>query len=109
SPGHAPRLPGNGNSRQASSERARAVLTRVRGWRRTLSGVMRAWFLSADVDHGAGGLEESGLADVMAGFLSLHNLVDVAAQFRIGFAGAHVAVEVMLELREQAGANLAVR
>ncbi len=44
----------------------------------------------------------------MARFLPLHNAVDVAAQLRVGFAGAHVAVEVVLHLGEEAGADLAV-
>lgn len=35
--------------------------------------------LSADVNHGAGGLEETGLADVVACFLALHGAMNVFA------------------------------
>jgi hypothetical protein len=49
-----------------------------------------------------------GLADVVARFFSLHGPVDVSAEFGVTFAGAHVAIEIVLHLRKKAGADLAV-
>src|SRR5271165_5199337 len=36
---------------------------------------------AADVDHGAGGLEEAGFADVVAGFFSVYSSGDESAEF----------------------------
>ncbi len=78
--------------------------TKARDVRRSGPGLR----LAADVDHGAGRLEEAGFADVVAGFLALHGAVDVGAELGVGGAGAHAAVEVVLDLGEQAGADFAV-
>lgn len=64
--------------------------------------------LAPDMDHGAGGLEESGLANVVASLLALDDAVDVTAQFVVGFAGTHVTVQVVVDLGEEAGANFSV-
>src|SRR6185369_12253427 len=64
--------------------------------------------LAADVDHGAGGGEEIGFADVVASFFLVDDGDDVGAEIVVGGATAHTAVEVVLEDGEEAGANLAV-
>jgi len=63
---------------------------------------------AADVNHGSGRLEEAGLSDVMAGFLALHSLENVVAQFRVIGAASHAPVQVVFDLREKAGADFAV-
>src|SRR5208337_2741181 len=63
---------------------------------------------TADVDHRSGRLEESRLTDVVAGFLLLDGADNVGAQFLVAGAGAEAAIEVVLDLRKQAGANFAV-
>jgi hypothetical protein len=63
---------------------------------------------AADVNHRTGGFEESRLTDVVAGLLAQDCLDDVSAEILIARAGAEAAIEVVLDLREQAGANFAV-
>ncbi len=58
--------------------------------------------------HGAGGLEELGFADVMAGLFLLDGADDVLAEFGVCGAGFHAGVEIVLGLREEAGADFAV-
>ena len=64
---------------------------------------------TANVDHRPGRFEESRLTDVVARFLPQDGLDNVFAQFLVAGPCAEAAVEVVLHLREQAGANLAVR
>lgn len=64
--------------------------------------------LSANVDHGTGGLEETWLADVVAGFFHMNGTDDVGAEFLVACASAKAAVEIVLHLRKEAGANFAV-
>ena len=63
---------------------------------------------AADVDHRPRRFQESRLTDVVAGFLPLDGLDNVGAQFLFAGAGAEAAVEVVLDLRKEARANLAV-
>ncbi len=64
--------------------------------------------LTANMNHRPGGLQESGLADVVACFLAVNSADDVGTQFVVAGAGAETAVKVVLHLRKEAGANLAV-
>ncbi len=64
--------------------------------------------LPADVDHRTRGLFEAGLADVMASFLAVDDLADIAREFGVGGSADHAAGEVVIHLREEARANLAV-
>src|SRR5580692_9578325 len=60
------------------------------------------------MNHRSRWLQESRLADMVPGLLALHREGDVVAQCFVAFAGAHPAVEVVLNLGEQAGSNLAI-
>ena len=71
-------------------------------------GQAAARLLAADVDHGPRGLEEAGFTDVVAGFFLVDGLHDVVGKFRVGLPGAHAAVEIVLDLGEEAGADFAV-
>src|SRR6476659_943291 len=64
--------------------------------------------LSADVDHGAGGGNEVGLTNVMAGFLAFHNAADELNQRFVARAAPHQFGEVVIPDGEEAGADLAV-
>ena len=44
----------------------------------------------------------------MAGFFLIDGGDDVVGEFGVGLAGAHAAVEVVLDLREEASADFAV-
>ena len=44
----------------------------------------------------------------MTGFFLIGDELDVGAEFVVGVAGDHVSVEVVVELREEASADLAV-
>src|SRR5215469_16570145 len=63
---------------------------------------------TADVNHRSGGFQETRFADMMARFLLLNGTENILAQFRLGSAGAHAPVKVVLDLRKKAGADLAV-
>ena len=63
---------------------------------------------TADVDHGAGGLEEAWFADVVAGFFGKHDAKEESAQIVVAGALAQLADEVVFAVGEEAGANLAV-
>ena len=52
--------------------------------------------LAAYVNHGTRRLEESRLADVMAGFLEVNGAHDEGAQFVVGAAGARQSLKVVL-------------
>jgi len=54
--------------------------------------------VSPDVDHGAGWLEKSRLADVVTRFLSFNGTQDVGFEFPVVGAGAQAAVEVVFDL-----------
>ena len=58
--------------------------------------------------HGPRWFQESGLADVMAGLLPLNGTKNEGAKFLIARAAEHVAVEVVVGLRKEAGADFAV-
>src|ERR1700761_2095510 len=64
---------------------------------------------AADVDHAAAGLEEAGLADVVAGLFLRDHVADIAREIVVRAAAAQDSVEVVVGLREEAGADLAVR
>src|ERR1039458_1517619 len=59
--------------------------------------------------HRSRGLQESWFPDMMTGFLTLHCTENVVAQFGIAGPSPEAPVQVVLDLREEAGANLAVR
>lgn len=61
-----------------------------------------------DVDHAAGGLEEARFANVMAGFLLVDSSANEGSEIVVSPTTAHDCVEVVVELREEAGADLAV-
>src|SRR6516225_9639092 len=63
---------------------------------------------AADGGHGAGGLEEAGLVDAVAGELGGNRTAPQFGQFLIAGPGAHRIAQVALVLREQAVADLAV-
>src|SRR5450755_2896891 len=54
-------------------------------------------------------LLKAGLADVVAGFLAHDDSPDIRGQLFLGSAAAHLAVEVVVGLREETGAESAVR
>ena len=58
--------------------------------------------------HRAGGFEESRLADVMPCLLLYGCTHDEGAQVFVGCSLAHLSVQVMFNVRKQAGANFAV-
>src|SRR5450631_277587 len=62
-----------------------------------------------NVDHGSRRIEEVRLSNVVPRFLLLDGTHDVGAQFLVVRTCAQTSIEVMFNLREQAGANLAVR
>ena len=67
----------------------------------------RRALLSAYVDHGAGGGNEVGFTDVMAGFLAFHDVSDERINFSSG-AAPHQFGDIVVPDGEQAGADLAV-
>ena len=60
------------------------------------------------MDHGARGFEKAGLADVMAGFFLFYGTDDEFLQILVGGAAAHFTKQVVLDIRKEAGADLAV-
>jgi len=64
--------------------------------------------LSADVNHGPGRFQESGLADVVAGFLFQDCVDDEFAEIGVGGSLAELAVEVVFFVGKEAGADFAV-
>ena len=58
--------------------------------------------------HAAGGFQESGLADVMAGFLLFDRRDNEISKFRVCAAATGDSVEVVVGLGEEAGADFAV-
>jgi len=64
----------------------------------------RAWIRQQEAEY----LRRTGLADVMARLLPLHRTHDILTQFPLARAGAQASAEIVLHLRKQAGANLAV-
>src|SRR5882757_5198724 len=77
--------------------------------RRSGSGGFRKVRLAADVDHAAAGLEEAGLADVVAGFLLRDDVANVAGEVIVRTTAVEHAVEIVVGLGKEAGADLAVR
>src|SRR4051812_17614539 len=73
-------------------------------WSYCRNARLKVQALAADVDHGAAGRDEAWFADVVARFLVAHDGLDVAGEFGVGGAGAQAPVEVVVGLREQAGA-----
>src|SRR5882762_8531954 len=63
---------------------------------------------AADVDHGSGGGDEIGFADVVAGFFLGDDFFNKSSAVRIGGSAAHELVKVVVANREQAGADFAV-
>src|ERR1700733_3959679 len=63
---------------------------------------------AAYVDHAAAGLEEAGLADVVAGLLLHDHVADIGCEIVVRAAAVQDAVEVVVGLGEEAGADLAV-
>ena len=61
------------------------------------------------MDHAARGLQESGLADVMAGFLLLNRPLDERCHLRIAAPTLHHAVQITVGLRKEACSDLAIR
>ncbi len=64
--------------------------------------------LSADVDHGSGGGDEVGFADVVPFFLFLDDCSDEVGYFFVAGAAAHLGVQIVIPDGEEAGANLAI-
>ena len=64
---------------------------------------------AADVDHAAGGLEEAGLADVVAGLFALDDGANPLGEIVVGGAAVHETGEIVVGLGEEAGADFAVR
>ena len=60
--------------------------------RRESAAWIDAAILSADVDHGPGGFQEVGLADVVARFLSLNGAMDVGGELFVALSGPHASV-----------------
>src|SRR5215831_13820182 len=59
--------------------------------------------------HAAGGLDESRFSDMMARFFLVHHSTNVTSKLLVAGAGMHAARQIVIEEREQAGADLAVR
>ncbi len=64
---------------------------------------------TADMHHATRWLEETGFADVMAGFLALDDTANPLAHLLVGGTTTHQAQKVVIALGEQAGADFAVR
>ena len=60
------------------------------------------------MDHGAAGLFEAGLADVVAGLLAVDYLADVGGEGVVCGSALHAACQVVVGLGEEAGADFAV-
>lgn len=69
---------------------------------------VRGFQSAADVDHRPRRLQKSRFANVMAGFLGLHGLDNIGAQLGVRGAGSQAAIQVVLHLGEEAGADFAV-
>jgi len=69
---------------------------------------MRGVWLSADVDHVARGLQESGFANVVARLLVLDSVFNERGQVGVIAATAEDPVKIVVGLGEEAGADLAV-
>ena len=61
------------------------------------------------MNHRARGFLKAGLAYVVASFLAVNYLADIGGEFGIGGAALHAAKEIMVGLREKAGANFSIR
>jgi len=64
---------------------------------------------ASDVDHGSGCRHETGFPYVVALFLELDYRADIVGKFGVGCPSSHAPCQVMVEDREETGANLAVR
>src|SRR5579862_3504 len=64
--------------------------------------------LASDMHHGPRGGNKIGFADMMAFFFLLDHATNEFPQFVVGSPAAHLAVEVMVPNRKQAGADFAV-
>src|SRR5579863_5324064 len=63
---------------------------------------------TADMHHGSRRLEEARFADMMACLLALNGFENVGTEFRIAGSGPQAPIKIVLHLREETGANLAV-
>src|SRR5215813_12598836 len=73
-----------------------------------LSMLLSRHKLSPYMHHAARRLDKSGLADMMPSLFLLHHTANKAHQLIITGSTLHRAIEIMIEEREQAGADLAV-
>src|SRR5215467_10298634 len=64
---------------------------------------------AADVHHAAGRLDKARFADMMTRFLLVDHGTNVIGQLVVRGPVVHAAGQVVVEKREQAGAELAVR
>src|SRR5882724_10039836 len=72
-----------------------------------MTNLKRRWS-AADVDHGSGGGDEVGFADVVAGFFLGDDFFDKSGAVCVADASAHEFVEVVVPNGEQASTDFAV-